>query len=366
MLDEFVSRTEHFFKWWRGELNGLSPKEFARKKNPRENYEVIFGHSKLRVGRSMDSPARLYDVTAEGVEELKLELIHKGFNPKQETVHIQLSTDDVYQVIETYPLAAKSRLSQFLKLKIQQDMPFTDEDVYGDSAALTPKNETATIEVYHGFVKRSLVDDVLALFTEANVTVHKISASFDTHDLNFLPVVYGASRRRKTNRRYAAACLFIFFSLGFFVLSLHARMDRNIARLNQDLKAEQLLAKSVRDSTETLNGQVIALNDLRRRKQQNASMSHIIETLATALPLDTSLINLEINQKQIKMTGLSKAAPALLEQLETQNTIGSVEFLAPVTLDKRTGKERFSLALTYQDDGSADVLSEQNYNTTRQ
>ena len=70
----------------------------------------------------------------------------------------------------------------------------------------------------------------------------------------------------------------------------------------------------------------------------------LLDELTAVLPDGTWVENLDIKGKEIRIQGQSTQASALIGLVEESKWFRGATFLAPVTADRATGKDRFSLA----------------------
>jgi general secretion pathway protein L len=92
----------------------------------------------------------------------------------------------------------------------------------------------------------------------------------------------------------------------------------------------------------------MSLSDSRQRllaqKQDEMPVVVLIDRLSQAIPSNTYLTELNIENGEVHLVGLTNDAPALLEVLDSSDTLSDVRFAAPTTRDEGATQDRFEIA----------------------
>jgi hypothetical protein len=126
--------------------------------------------------------------------------------------------------------------------------------------------------------------------------------------------------------------------------------------LGYTLWRQQVLLQDVERRTEAIAGParsiVGRLNDIRDVNGQIADLIaarstpkivHIWEELALLLPSTTYLTAVDVRGQDLQMSGISATSAELIRILERSSMFSTVELAGPVTVDRASGREQFSL-----------------------
>jgi general secretion pathway protein L len=80
-----------------------------------------------------------------------------------------------------------------------------------------------------------------------------------------------------------------------------------------------------------------------RQKHALSRVTELIDEVTRLLPDDTWLLQFDLKEGTLRITGYSSKALSLLELLETSQMLRGVRFTSPVALDARLGLDRFAL-----------------------
>src|SRR6185503_2979453 len=96
----------------------------------------------------------------------------------------------------------------------------------------------------------------------------------------------------------------------------------------------------------------MSLSDSRQRllaqKQDEMPVVVLIDRLSQAIPSNTYLTELNIENGEVHLVGLTNDAPALLEVLDSSDTLSDVRFAAPTMRDEGANQDRFEIAGRYK------------------
>jgi general secretion pathway protein L len=120
------------------------------------------------------------------------------------------------------------------------------------------------------------------------------------------------------------------------------------------LYAVNATAAEVQEQTDAVRAEIeraragMSLSDSRQRllaqKQDELPLVVLIDKLSQTIPTNTYLTELRIENGEVHLAGLTSDAPALLEILDSTDTLSDVRFAAPTMRDEGATQDRFEIA----------------------
>jgi general secretion pathway protein L len=123
-----------------------------------------------------------------------------------------------------------------------------------------------------------------------------------------------------------------------------------ITARNSKLRAEAAAVRSAIERSDTAVADLARLQQMRLRQLPTVE---IVEELTRLLPDSVWLTDLRIEGDILDITGLAKSGAAIPSLLVGSSHFADVSLSAPVTLDPREDKERFSLRLRLKQPGAS-------------
>lgn len=137
-----------------------------------------------------------------------------------------------------------------------------------------------------------------------------------------------------------------------FQIPLEARRATEQA-LKGDVARARLRADTTMAMRKELDRLLATDRLLQQRKLEAPSGVAVMEELTRLLPDQTWIASLQINQREVRLTGYAPTAASLVGLLDGSEQFGTPSFQSPVTQDARSGKERFSLSFALESDEPA-------------
>jgi len=128
------------------------------------------------------------------------------------------------------------------------------------------------------------------------------------------------------------------------VLSL-SRYEAALGEVRAETARLRIQAAGVRDAMERSAAAVADLARLQRMKLGQVPAVEVLEELSRLLPDSVWLTDLRIEGDVVDVTGLAKSGAALPPLFVGSALFTDAALTAPVTLDQREDKERFSLRI---------------------
>jgi general secretion pathway protein L len=114
--------------------------------------------------------------------------------------------------------------------------------------------------------------------------------------------------------------------------------EQRLAALETRLVTKRNVLRAATGDTEAESRDLRLMND----KRPETSATVLVDRLATLLPDNTFLRELEIDGASVRIAGFSTDASALIPTLEADESLSDVRFSAPVTRDE-TGRDGFDI-----------------------
>ena len=118
------------------------------------------------------------------------------------------------------------------------------------------------------------------------------------------------------------------------------RLDEQIARVAP--RARDAIAAS------RAAGETGALVEALRQRKEQAGVLAAWRELTRLLPNDTFLMDLQVGDREVTLTGYSSSASSLIQRLEQSALLTDVALTGAVVFDALEGKERFSLRAAFR------------------
>ena len=353
MQRPFFNNFLRFIRWWIAELVGCLPERIRprfvlnRKKlvvlvdGNRVTLERRNGHGDTRLGQ--------FDLTRADPTHLRkaIKRVTRKARLNSAQVMFCLDGDQVLRRTIHLPIAAMENMREVLGFEMDRYTPFNVQETCYDFEiiAADPKNKRVTVDLAvttNDAVQR--VFDVAKLLNLEPTWIGPTTApgSKDA-SFNFLPPkqskVHGPVWRGIT--AIAAVGLMMLLVNAIY---LPIKLKQDAVRLS-----EERLIQARTDAVETdrLKEQFDHLLERSRfvLKQKHAltRVTELIDEVTRVLPDDTWLLQFDLKEDKLELTGYSTKALALLEILEKSRMLRSVRFTSPVTPDTRLGVDRFRL-----------------------
>lgn len=266
-------------------------------------------------------------------------------------VGLRLAADECLERNLTLPVAARRDLHRILALDLERSTPFHAGQVLTAHMARQDAKDTANLQVRQFVLKRDRISQIRTMLKESGVEVSHIdcwdSDRSTAVPINFLaePSSGLAAQRRNVRLIQAtvAASIILLLAAAFVHISrlesnlsevaLHTEEARNaVAEIR---KAEAMAAAAERDE-----------QSLARMVAGQVTRSYLLETLTRLIPDSDHLVELRIEGTQVSFSGYSNSTAALVPAIERSPMFAGVKLTAPVTRDRETGSDRFSLTVS--------------------
>lgn len=340
-----------FLHWWRDELFALVP-EAVRELATGSDADVVLAQVEGGFEILAGSSSRVRDGKTELLSRAQAvaALADMAMSRRLRGVGVRLHLSQCLERRVQLPTAARDDLRRMLLFDLERATPFRRDDVYTAHLMSGEPAETGKLRVRQIIVKRGLVDSLLAELTGAGIKPAFVDCwevepgtglSIDFLEADALPPT-GLASRLTPSRVLALLALVL---AGLACVLWPSRYDTALAELaarNVRLRAE---AAAVQSAIDRSNAAVANFMRLQQMRLTRLPVVEVIEELTRRLPDTVWLTDLRIEGDIVDITGLAKSAAAVPSLLSSSPSFTDVSLSAPVTLDPREDKERFSLRL---------------------
>lgn len=336
-----------FLAWWRDELIGLVPERARRLFADAEagivlaqvegGFQLVNGS-----GPSARAPAVL------SRDEALSTLARMAGSRRLDAVGIRLPLSQCFERRVELPKAAHDDVRRMLSFDLERATPFRLADVYtahllADGAGAKGKQRLRQL-----VVKREALDPLIADVKAAGLKP-AFADCWQTTPAAGLPVDFletsapprsGLGRHVTLPRTLALAALLLAGLASVVTLSRH---ETALAELRAQTAKMRTQAATVRTALERSEAAVGDLDRLQRMKLKQVPTLEMLEELSKVLPDSVWLSDLRIEGDTVDMAGLAKSGAALPSLFQRSPLFADAALTAPLTLDPREDKERFSL-----------------------
>lgn len=331
--------------WWLNELAACVPERFKKDKScdgaitvrfEDDGLEIRCPTGKAEIVSASDTPENIKEAVARFTDDAKTSV-----------VEMLLHKNDFFTVTNTYPEKARDKLQQLTMLEITRSMPFDAGEVYADTIVTGGDPNRSTITVLQAFAKRSRIDFLLERMETFCVTLSAIRLDRGHGDINLLPRDYIQKHSRGARLQQSGLVAVMIVSIVIAAFALAARQDRALAGLDEKLTEARAAAAKARNAGDAASTAKSRISAIRGIKRTHPSVLQVWEDLTRALPDSAWLVEFKLNGATGRVSGYADSAAPLINALESTAGFSDVSFAAPVTLDRRQSREKFTMTFTF-------------------
>lgn len=340
-----------FLGWWRDELVGLAPERARRLLADRNEGTVLVqvaGGFQL-----LTEPARRpHDGSAEVLSRAQAiaALAEMAASRRVDTVGIRVPLSQCFERRLELPKAGRDDLRRMLGFDLERATPFRLAEVYTAHLLAGDATTRGKQRVRQLVVKREIVDTLIADVKGAGLEPAFVDC-WQTAPHAGLPVDFLEARDPPPaglGRHITVPKMLALLVLVLAVLAPMLALSRYEAAL-EDIRGQtarlRVQAAAVRNAMERSDAAVAGLARLQQMKLEQLPAIELLEELSRLLPDSVWLTDLRIEGGVVDIGGLAKSGAALPSLFVGSALFTDASLTAPVTLDPREDKERFSLRL---------------------
>ncbi len=244
------------------------------------------------------------------------------------------------------PLAAELKLRDLLKFEIDRQTPFAAQDVQYAGRVLKRLAEQKQVEVEMIVLPSAALTRMQSQLGPLGSRLLGVTVTDERMrplPINLLPS--SATMSQADPNRKASAILATFIVASLLVTGVATKSNRSdkleeITALRDESMQNAREARALRNE---LASAAKAANFLAARTASQPAVLEVIDELTQRLPDDTYLERLSIEDTRLIVTGLSRSAPALVNDLQNSQVLNSAALGGAVQTDQGTGLDRFML-----------------------
>ncbi len=326
-------------RWWLGELASFVPAALRhRMAGLRSRYVLVSDDAGLMLwreaGRAREAMGRIHQRT-------------RLANQHPLDVVLRVPAEKALRIAAPLPLAAERNLDQVVGFEFERLLPFRRNEAYYTYRVLARDKLARSLQIELTAMRRSEIDVSVQAASRAGLHVTAIEIPAVTLDdaPSFIALEKGGQPGAATRGRLVLTALTaIVLILAAAAIALpfwHAerRLDQLTAELATARQQAELSAKLQSQIDAHLRDQHFLID----RRQHVPTVTELLDALTRLTPDDTWLTELQITGTDVRLTGASSSATALLGLIERSASFRNAVFRSPVVQDQRLGRERFDL-----------------------
>jgi general secretion pathway protein L len=352
-MNSLKTALQTFFQWWgEGLLQGLPD-------SLRGWFQVELPRLLLRPLDNTSDPERfeatwVQDGKSRHLGELSLaegkdftELLPKRMRKKKFITELQLDTQHVLSLHKSFPESLKANLVQSVGYQIDRITPFSADKVYFTAVAGKHDKKTKQIATEILVSPKRHVDNLLAKLGDLGAkSVQRISVAGKETPVNLAPASFSAGFEQSRFSKWP-----LYFMLAALIISLLAPVaykQRRLAQIETAIGDVRTSAAEQLEIRDKLFAAEEALTFLKHKRETSPMALEVVETLSREIPADTWLQRVELKGQTLEIRGESDQALALIDLLEESDEFSDVRFNSPVSLNKKTKKDKFHIQATVE------------------
>jgi general secretion pathway protein L len=336
-----------FLDWWGAELRSLVPPPLRR----------AFGLSRDQLfirldGRNVDAyldsgdgpdPVAATEVTPEDWGHLGANFAHAlhGLSARAVETTLVISASQVVRRRLRLPPTPDRDLAGLLSFEIERHTPFKPEEAYFSYQRDATHGDSMDITI--DVAPRRVVDPLIAALSQMGFPPAHVALGDEARNVTGLGV---PSARSGSRLAIAALVLLLVAAVASPLLRLEAIADG----LSEDLKIARQDVGLVAEADDARG--LATRRFLDDERQRRPSPLAVLNELSALLPDGTWLVQYGQAGQAVTLEGQTEASADLIPLLESSKRFDTIEYDAPVTLEGRDGRERFTFSLRLADDAS--------------
>jgi general secretion pathway protein L len=352
-LHALTDAPARFLEWWRDELWQLLPQGVRK---------VLAGSRPVLVLAVLDKGYRVFEERGSRTRRLgpssdipltreeALRVLSGAARSRRRAIGIRIPAQGCFTRTMDLPAGARKDFDRILKIDLERATPFKLEDVYSAHLIEVEGPSPGKLRVLQLVAKRSMVDPILGDIESIGETAAFVDCWRDAPgqglSVDFLPAnrAAGGGRRAavRTRQALAAAICLLAISAAYLAISRH---ESALEQLRAETAAMKVKAAAVRRALDSSAAAVEELGRLQQIKRSQVPALVTLEEVSKLLPDSVWLTDLRIEGDTVEISGLASSGASLPSLFEQSALFAGAGLTAPLTLDPREDKERFTLRM---------------------
>ncbi|KEA62106.1 General secretion pathway protein L [Marinobacterium lacunae] len=261
---------------------------------------------------------------------------------------VTLPPGELLHKVISLPAATEPRLSTVLRYELDRHTPFTASQAGFGYRVLRRDRTASKIEVELFVLPDTKRQPLIKALGDAGIEVDALlpeGLHTDASARRTLNLLGGDGRgsgvRTPTVRMPA---LLILMLVALVAYAFYQR-GQQLSALDEEVKTLEPLAEEARALRMEIEALELGGQYIRHAKSTHPSTLILLDEMTRLLPDHTWLNRLELDGNEMRIQGESTSASELIALIEQSPNFSQAAFSAPVTINSRTRKERFSLTL---------------------
>jgi general secretion pathway protein L len=260
-------------------------------------------------------------------------------------VEVRLDGSRVLGKVLQLPAASRNYLDAIVTNQVERMTPWAADRVVFDYAPLEAEAGGEQIPVRLVATSRDVLAGTLANLARGGMKPALVGTSEDPLDQPSAVDLLQAGRleRRKALRRRVGVALAAVLVVGVAASALSGwrlyQANRQLAAVNTELDAVRAEIERARASSESAEGyqRLVAL------RRESVPMVLLLDKISEVVPTSTYLTELNVDGDEVRITGHTSEAPALIEILEASDMLSDVRFAAPTIRGEGGTQDQFQI-----------------------
>ncbi len=348
LQSRYVARASGYvsvgWSWWRGELLELLP-DAVRESIENAQHKTYLQISGTEVIAFLGAPDRMQET---GRCELNADsATAKSILAGNNDVVLLLPENATLRKSITLPAAAEDNLREVLAFGMDEQTPFSAEQVYYDYKVTGRSSQHRQLHVELLVAPRRSMDALLESLQSTGLQPDVVSTKSSANtvfDVNLLPKEQRPTRHRTTQRlNIGLAALLVVLTAAAIITPVQQKKQA-LAALEQTVAAAMEASEESAKLRREIEQMTNASTRLVEMKAARPMTTRILDELTRITPDDTWLNRVDIRGNEIQIQGESSTAATLIGLIGGSVLFKNPQFRSPVTKVPRTERERFHLS----------------------
>jgi len=342
-----------FLSWWGRELGSLVPDAFAERLMPPKPQIWLVpaesGGGDFRIWRA-DGEPRVLDVFGAGEDAQLLRGrwrdILAEFTDGRPEVRLCLHEEQFLELPVEMPAAVEGNLAQALRYQLDQISPFRADEVMLGHRVERRDAARERIGVTIRIVPNDTLEPLLERARAFGAAVHAVDtlAGDDPprpEGFNLLPEDRRPRYVHARARFNALLGLGLLVALGLVMAQSLILRERTVSELRAEADRLRTEARRVVELQRELEDSLAAANYLARKRASQPPVIALLDEVTRVLPDDVWLQQFQLMGSDLRIQGQADGSQRVVGLLDESELFESPEITGSISIDPRTGQERF-------------------------
>lgn len=353
----FAQRISNFWRWWKGELTGITPGWLRSIISPPSELANVYldgrSISTLRLGINSATPTNTVSMDEGEAAMRRLAASIRAEGGNSNALRLVLSQAEVLRRRISLPLATEENLRQVVGFDLDRQTPFNAASAFYDVKIESRDTTSGMLSAQLAAAPKAEIEGVIAALGKAGLTVRAIGVVDDLAGSNphfdlFPPEL--RPQQKLTGLQIFNRCLMVLVAcLTLAVVFIPVWQKReNVISLLPILEK----GKTENENTERVFVEVTRLateyNLIATKKQTTQTTVGLIEEISKMLPDNTWVQTLEIKTtpkvREVQVQGETASATKLIELFEKSPMLQNTSTRSQVSRGSMPNTERFHIA----------------------